>query len=337
MEKEIGGYFELDLSKVSSNSLEEYTLRNLWNIDSPSHNFFCLNTGRNSIELVLRSIPKISCLYIPYFTCSSVLEPLDKLNLPYRFYSINFNLEMEEHFSLKENEYILYTNYFGIKDEYVERLHCKYGDSLIVDNAQALYANPVGKCTYSPRKYVGLPDGGFAFCNDPSSNICFDKSHSYDLCSHLLKRIDCGAGAGYADFKDNSKKLSGLPILGMSNLTARIFQSIDLKEVQDKRRKNFEYLHHELKLTNQLSIPSFDSFACPMVYPYYIESDSLRTELIKNKVFVATYWPNVLNWCKEDTVEHRLAKYILPLPIDQRYSIEDMDFIINIIKENESK
>ena len=51
----------------------------------------------------------------------------------------------------------------------------------------------------------------------------------------------------------------------------------------------------------------------------------------KNKVFVACYWPNVLEWCAESDLEYKLAKQIIPIPIDQRYGVEEMEKIIRII------
>jgi len=46
---------------------------------------------------------------------------------------------------------------------------------------------------------------------------------------------------------------------------------------------------------------------------------------------VATYWPNVFNWCENKTLEFDLAKNILPLPIDQRYGSEEMERIVELI------
>lgn len=72
--------------------------------------------------------------------------------------------------------------------------------------------------------------------------------------------------------------------------------------------------------------------AVPMVYPYYTTDKSLRNHLITNKVFVATYWPNVLEWCSPEDTEYVLCNHILPLPIDQRYDEKDMDRIIELMK-----
>ena len=318
MEKEIGGYFSLELSKLHQTI--------------PALSGVLLNTGRNSIEYILRSIKHIKKLYIPYYTCDTVLEPIAKLKIDYEFYHINNRLEIEEHVNLGLDEYIIYTNYFGIKDKYVDTLISFYRGQLIVDNAQALFAEPVGNCAYSPRKFVGVPDGGMAFTID-ACHFDLTRSTSFDICSHLLKRIDCGGSSAYADFRANSKVLAHLPIQRMSRLTESLLQNIDYEHLVVQRKNNFDYLHSHLAPTNQLVIPSSQTFQCPMVYPYYVENDELRKKLIEHRIYVATYWPNIFRWCKEETTEYKLAEYILPLPIDQRYNIADMDRIINTINK----
>ena len=54
--------------------------------------------------------------------------------------------------------------------------------------------------------------------------------------------------------------------------------------------------------------------------------------MIENKVFVATYWPNVLEWTDEDSVEYEMAEKLVPLPIDQRYSAADMHYILSVLQ-----
>ena len=315
--KEIGGYFSLELKEKGQ--------------ILPAFDGVLLNTGRNSLEYVLRSLGTIAKVYLPYFTCDSVLEPFEKLDIQYEFYHINMNLEMIESFPLQKNEYLVYTNYFGVKDIYVESLVNLYGDSLIVDNSQALYAAPTSKCIYSPRKFVGIPDGGVAFTNGFKKIDNLVQSKSYDICSHLLKRIDCSGSEGYGDFRENSKSLSHQPILRMSNLTQCLLNSIDFENIAKIRKRNFLYIHEHLAYINVFKNLNDEMLSCPMVYPMYVEDETLRSKLITNKVYVATYWPNVFEWCKENTLEYNLAKYILPIPIDQRYNLEDMESIIRII------
>ncbi|MBQ2357959.1 MAG: hypothetical protein II395_04360, partial [Ruminococcus sp.] len=52
---------------------------------------------------------------------------------------------------------------------------------------------------------------------------------------------------------------------------------------------------------------NLDENAVPMVYPYLAPIEGLREKLIENKVFVARYWPNVLDWTTKDDIEYLLA------------------------------
>jgi hypothetical protein len=56
---------------------------------------------------------------------------------------------------------------------------------------------------------------------------------------------------------------------------------------------------------------------------------AIKKALAKEKIYVATLWPNALN-TGFDT-ETDLAENILPLPCDQRYSQEDMQRVIDTL------
>lgn len=312
----IGGYFSLELQRNNSFLHDDGIL---------------VNTGRNALEYILRALSDVKLLYIPYYTCNVILEPLNKLNIAYSFYHINMCLEINTEISLKEGEYLLYTNYFGIKDKYIKDISLVYGNQLIIDNAQAFYAEPVYgiSAIYSPRKFVGIPDGGIAYCSKRYEIV--EQDESYDRCSHLLKRHDLGASGGYEDFHLNSAKLHEQPIRRMSKLTETMIRSIDFEAVKEQRRRNFGVLHEGLFKSNKLSVPAMDTFVCPMVYPYLCKDVVLKKYLIDNQIFVPTYWPNVVEWCQADMLEHELANMLIAIPIDQRYIEDDMSRIIKLI------
>lgn len=320
--KAIGGYFEL----------ADYEEGGLF----PHQDGVLLNTGRNALEYILRSIGEVKHLYLPYYTCEAVLEPIEKLHIPYTYYHINQQFEIVDDIQPKQDEYIIANNYFGIKDAYIQKLADKYGDKLIVDCAQAFFAKPLPgiKAFYSTRKYVGVADGGVAYLgNLPDDKVEVnetERSNEHD--SHLLKRKQFGAEVGFADYQANEKKLDNQPIRLMSVNTKRILDHVDYNKVIVRRRKNFQYLHEALSTMNQLQLQTFDIFVCPMVYPFMMDTKrNLRKELIENKVFVAKYWPNVEQ--RDDfEVECRLANKIIPFPIDQRYGQTEMNRIIEIIK-----
>lgn len=324
--KEIGGYLELELTSHISFVHDDGAL---------------LNTGSNALEYILRHIDRIDKVWLSYYTCETVLEPIKKLGLSYDFYRIDDQLEVKEEWfnRLGQHDYLIYNDSFGIKDDYIRQLYNRIGTRLIVDYAQS-FGSPYisgSKAFYSPRKSYGVPDGGIAYPNYGTDEYIQDQSHN--RFAHLLTRCELPAQEGLGAFRTNNESLVGQPIRRMSELTQRILSSIDMQSAAEQRRLNFNYLHKYLEATNPLAplCSRIPDTAYPAFYPYYCLNEQLRRVLIDHKVFVATYWPNVLTWLgqEQDSVEYRMTKYILPLPIDQRYGIDDMERIINIINENQ--
>ena len=313
----IGGYFELELRQG-----EHY-----------HPNALKLNTARNCLEYVLKA-RKYNKIFIPYYTCEVILEPIKKLQINYEFYHINKNLEPEKESKLLGHEAFLYTNYFGLKQETVKKLANSYGKNLIVDNSQAFYANQIeGIDTfYSARKFFGVPDGAYLY-TDKYLEYELEQDVSYSRMSHLLKRIDIGAEFGFEDFKKNEDLLSNQPIKKMSKLTEKILKSIDYYCVRQQRVDNYKLLDTHLRNSNQIKF-YLDEYSVPMVYPYFSNDKNLKTKIIQNEIFVATYWANVLDWCNKYQKEYLLTQNLISLPVDQRYNDITIKIINSTINNN---
>jgi len=308
----IGGYFGLELN--AGQHYHEDAIK--------------LNTARNCFEYILRS-RKYSHVYLPYFTCNVLLEPLEKLNIKYSFYDVDNNLEPIFDYSiLKDDECFLVTNYFGVKSEFIKKV-AEEVKNVIVDNAQAFFEKPIEKIDtfYSPRKFVGVADGGY-LSTSLQTNLEISQDLSFARMSHLLKRLDIGAEESYEDFRINDSSLEKQEIKKMSHLTESILANTNYHEISTIRRRNFQYLHQHLNKSNKLNI-EVNSLTVPMVYPYKIENaQEVKNVLLENKIFCATYWPNVLQWCTPSQNSYHLSKEIIALPIDQRYSEVEMQKIL---------
>lgn len=313
----IGGYFELELQKT-----EEY------------HNgAIRLNTGRNALEYILLA-NKYRKIYIPYFTCDVLLQPIKRNNIKYEFYNIDINFEPVFDFSsVEQNSAFLYTNYFGLKDGYLIKI-CELCKNLIIDNAQSFYSKPLKNIDtfYSARKFFGVSDGAYLYTKN-RIDFAIEKDVSFRRVEHLLKRIDLSAEEGFSDFQENEKLLDNQSILEMSNLTERLLKSINYKNNADIRIHNFRVLNDLLSKINHLSF-NLDENCVPFVYPFLSNKRNLRKKLIANRVYVATYWPNVLTWVDENSIEHKYTEQIIYLPIDQRIDKEKLELLIKIIKHN---
>lgn len=315
MQEAIGGYFELELPRY-----EEY-----------HKDALRLNSGKNCLEYILR-IRNYVKVYVPYYTCEVVFKPFEKFGIIYEFYHINIHLEIAQKIHLKPGEALLYTNYYGLKQRYVEKLVQEYGHSLIVDNSQAFYAKPIDGIDtfYTCRKFFGVPDGAYLY-SDAGLYEELKQSISFNRFDHLLKRIDFSAGEGFGDYHKNEDSLESQPICKMSKLTQRMMQGIDYEVVAQRRRANYQMLQEALGKGNNLEQPLEDD-AVPMVYPFLVSVKGLREKLIENKIFVARYWPSVLECTMPDDIDYLLTCQMQPLPIDQRYGEEEMNRIIEIIK-----
>ncbi|MDD3944803.1 MAG: hypothetical protein PHS38_08825 [Bacteroidales bacterium] len=317
--KEIGGFFSLELKDNNSFLHDDGVL---------------VNSCRNALQIVLLSLGKNPTVWIPYYTCDTIVTPFKRLGLRYKFYRINERLEIAE-FPFADTDYIIYANYFGLKDDYISQLAAHLGSRLIVDNAQSYYSEPLSgiSTVYSCRKFFGVPDGGIAFIPNYSFGLTFRPSTSYAQSTHLLKRIDKGGSGAFQDFHRAEEYLNTAEPVAMSMLTQRIMRSIDFEQIKLHRKANFEILHNALGNSNNIAIEKCGR-AAPLVYPYFINNGKeLRKKLIANKIYVATFWPNIFDWCKPDYFEYHFAEKCVPLPIDQRYGVKEMDQIVEIIKE----
>lgn len=313
--KAIGGYLPLQLPDK-----EEYY---------PS--LIKLNTGRNALEYILL-VNNYSCIYIPYFTCEVLLEPIKRLGLSYHFYTLDKNLDPVIDFKLEPTECFLYTNYFGIKQATINKLS-KQVPNLIIDNSQAFFLHPVpGIDTfYSCRKFFGVPDGSYLQSNI-TAHFKLDKDISMNRMSHLLQSVDQSIEKGYDSFIVNNDDLSNNPIKRMSALTENILKSIDYEDCRLKRNRNFKLIHDAVSNKNKLLI-DLAHIDGPLCYPLLVEKESLKKKLISKRIFIPVYWPNVFRWTTERMYENYLATNLVALPVDHRYNEADISRVINCLKQ----
>ena len=71
------------------------------------------------------------------------------------------------------------------------------------------------------------------------------------------------------------------------------------------------------------------------MYPLRLQESVqvLRKCLIERKIYIPFLWPEVLDDADKDSTAYKLADNILPLPCDQRYTIEDMKYMLDELEK----
>lgn len=315
--KSIGGFFSLELSHST------------WGERYPKA--IKLNSGRSCLEYILIA-RKYKKVWLPYYTCEAILQPITRNGVEYGFYHIDKDFHISDRVQVGSDEVLIYTDYFGLMDDYASEVAYEYSPNVILDNTQAFYTRPRRNTDVfnTCRKYFGVSDGAYLF-TDAKLDIDIPQDYSRDRMKAILDRLDRSPEEAFQEYHDSEESLSTCGMRTMSKLTQRMMDSIDYTDVANRRLRNFYQLDKALASSNEMHF-SINCDTIPMVYPYYCHQKGLREHLIRNKIYVAKYWPNVTDWAGKDSFEADLAEYLLPLPIDQRYGKEEMDFIINVIK-----
>jgi hypothetical protein len=314
LEKEIGGYLELDT----------------YDLPLLHHQALALNCGRNCLAYLIKA-KEIRKIVLPFFLCDCVEETCRKENVDVEYYHIGMDLKPSE-MTLEEDQWLFVVNYYGQLDNaYLKLLKDKY-KRVIVDNTEAYFQMPVPETDtlYTCRKFFGVADGGFLY-TDARPDIPLEQDVSFERVRYLLGRYERTASEFYAESAENNDFFAGEPIKKMSKLTRNLLHGINYEKVRQKRVENFAFLHDALGSQNKLALTIPDG---AFMYPLYIENGAeIRTYLQGKKIYIPTLWPDVFDHCADKDLEYDLARNILPLPVDQRYGMEDMRRIVREVKQ----
>lgn len=311
--KEFGGYFELETNKKLGRHFHP--------------TFFKLNSGRSALEYILRG-KSYTSICLPNYYCDVLEEPIRRLGLTLSFYDINDKLEIDNIPELGSKDCLLYIDYFGCKSQYAQLLANKVSN-IIIDNTQSFFSKPNKgvDAIYSCRKFFGVPDGGYSSNTYNNVTVSNTGHLSYKRYAHMVGRIDRDAESFYQDFKNSEESLSNEGMKIMSASTELLIGSIAYYDVIQRRNENFQLLHSYLGKDNELFINN--DINGPLCYPYLGKRIN-KKKMVQNKVYVSTYWPN--NSLNFGPTGKLLSEELVCLPIDQRYTKDDMLRMIEIIQ-----
>ncbi len=318
--KEIGGYLELE--RLSGQEYHEHMIK--------------LNLGRTALLYLLKAAGTHT-LWVPHFLCESVTDACLRAGYELKYYRIGRNFLPEDGVRPAPGEYLYLVNFYGqLSNAQILASFGQYDRRVIVDNTHAFFQRPVhGVPTlYSLRKFFGLSDGAYVYMGNlapalPVSLLEQDLSHT--RMGHILGRYETEASAHYQTMLDNAHAFDHETVKQMSALTDNLLHGIDYAKARRVREDNYQALDSLLGAENPLTLRTPEG---PFTYPFYHKNGiTLRKKMAQYKIYVPTYWSNVLKDMSETSLEYDYAANILPLPCDQRYTAEDMRRVADVLHQ----
>jgi len=318
-EQEIGGYFELE----AASSRPGHDATHL------GSELIRLNSGRNCLRAVLIS-SGVRRIYLPDYLCETLVQAVRSCAVEPVFYQIDDQLRPRTAITCGDDELWLGVNYFGLMSQAVIS-DAGQTPRYVADNCQAYFAPPVTGAIsfYSPRKFFGVPDGGYLVGTTIGTWPGDDSRGRMD---HLLIRSRQDARTGYPAYQAHEEIFADLPVRAMSALTQTLMATVDAAAAAAQRVANYRLLNAALAEENDLSSAvTGDETSVPLVYPFLNTAPDLRAALNRAGVFAASYWPDCLKRSECGPSASHLARCLTALPIDQRYGPDQMKQIIGLV------
>lgn len=320
---ELGSEFDLDVNSLSikKNNVINYL---------KGYNCYFFNSGRSAIKSIPIEKGKI---LLPSYICDSVIDCFNKKDIV--LYKVNEYFEIDEKdvlAKLKNVKTIFIMHYFGkvqnksiLNKIKVEAKKKKV--AIIEDTTHSIFSSKSTIGDYmvvSIRKWFPIPNGGILYSKKRiNTNNIKKNTRDGKISPMILKNL-------YLNGKINEKpylemfKEEELNIeknknkLLMSNFCKYMLSCFDVTEIKKTRKRNYNYLETKLKYK---PIQKLNKNECPFVYEIRIDDrDMFREYLINNSIYCAVHWPNC-------------SKKEISIPIDQRYSRKELDYLIDIINK----
>lgn len=318
--KEYGGFLPLELNdgKEMFDAYDTYLKR--------------FNSVKASINYVVNKL-NVRKICLPMYYCPTTIEAIRSIGIPISFYHINNKLLPID---LEDEEFcaVVLVDYFGVvSDEITDIAKTFTKAEVIIDRAHSFFSEPIIKekvyNIYSAKKFFGIPDGSYLI-----SMLNYDDDeelvYSSEYANYLLTAYEEGTSVAYGAKKDVDRYLER-KYLPMSRLSLGLLKNVDYSIVKLKRKENYRFLWKQFNEINELKLPE----EIPAhIFPLLISKKGLdiKKELVNNKVYVSTLWNGEELLENGFDFELNMARNAIFLPIDQRYDINDMNYISILVK-----
>jgi dTDP-4-amino-4,6-dideoxygalactose transaminase len=319
--------------------------------------------GRNAISYILKGLnQKKKVALLPGYTCESVIEPFLHKNYEVLFYSFNKDLsinliEFENRIEEYKPSLILVHGFYGyntfLPAKSIIQKARENGCIIIQDDTQTIFSDEdiIDADFYigSIRKWLEVPDGSYICCdkNLPFDNYSVNETFielttaAFKLKTQYSQTLDKKLKIEYKKLFLDAQNLidNDFSIYEMSNLSKGILNLSNINIIKNSRIKNYKYLFKNINKKFNGIIPVFnsqiESRICPVYFPLYVEKrEQFQHLLSENDIYATIIWPKsrYIHSINEET--EYIYSNIIGIPCDQRYDLNDMSRVINLIRKN---
>ena len=296
-------------------------------------------SGRSALKAIISELEEAKSVALPSWCCDSMIKPFADAGFDIHFYSVFFNDSLIQEIETKCDVLFL-MSYFGYTITSPDL--GDYNGTIIRDVTHSLFSSHYSDADYyfgSLRKWCGIWTGGYAWTRDAHALA----SKEFDNCEYSLLRekamnlkklyIEGNGDKEYLTIFDKAEDcLERIGILSAANRDIQLALRIDVRKIVEQRRSNAEILRNAF--ADWLIFQDMKSTDCPMFVPILVpdsKRDELRRHLIQNEIYCPIHWP-VNGYHKLNEQERFIYDNELSLVCDQRYTEEDMNRMVEIIK-----
>ena len=300
-----------------------------------------LHNARSGLH-ALWNLLRPRAVWLPAYVCEEVAKAVPP-GIAIRYYALDDELHPlldAMSASIEDGDHVVAMGYFGrpVRADLKALARSRPHVGWIEDRAQALDAGPpwADWAVYSPRKLLGVPDGGLLVARHEalpplSARDAADVSFMHACIARYEDRDEQDNDRWYAEYRRAESAMS-CDRQAMSRLSEAVLAGIDLEDHAQRRRDNYRVLHellHDLAFHRE---PSID-FA-PLGMPIRVSSaESLSKRLAERRIFAARHWRTLPSDPQQHAHEHGLAGELLTLPCDYRYGEPEMKRIAEAVRE----
>lgn len=311
--------------------------------EEPRDNRAYLLSGRTTLDFIIRDIKaerQLESVILPSYCCESMIEPFERNGVDVQFYRVS---EKDIDYPTNGCDAVLLLDFFG----YEEPLNIKIaqterdnGKAIIYDSTHKLNGSSIEAdyifCSYRKWLYCN-----FAEIRKLTGAFCIPKPIQINT-TYCEKRDRAARlkAAYMVDGEGDKREFMDLFVCAEEILNYDYVDyigepvNVNVDVIITVRRRNAQHLINGLRNVSGIKLwkPTIGQNDTPLFVPILVKDgyrDALKRHLINHSIYCPIHWPPYSRLGANKV----LYNEELSLICDQRYSIEDMDREIKIIKD----